>query len=136
MSTHSGSGPSQPVLVPPLDAAADWTSGRLLGLVPASDTRLQPSATNTASVSPGRRPRHPSSASSPLVYSVLVEDKQVNVHGGWFLYISFLLLLPLRTSDKATHQRVQPASVRLHIWGGQASFCARRSFTDLRKARF
>lgn len=35
------------------------------------------STTHNASVSPGRRPRRPSSSSSPLVYSILVEDKQV-----------------------------------------------------------
>lgn len=57
-------------------APAGWTSDGPLSS-PAAELCLQPSTTHKASVSPGRRPRRPSSSSSPLVYSILVEDKQV-----------------------------------------------------------
>lgn len=64
------------------DAPAGWTLDSLLsGTVsgPAEGTCLQPSTTIDASVSPGRRLPRTSSTSSPLVYSILVEDKQVNI---------------------------------------------------------
>ncbi|XP_038578603.1 uncharacterized protein LOC119905536 isoform X3 [Micropterus salmoides] len=52
-----------------------WSTDSILSSTVNSS--LQPYTTHNASVSPSRRPRRLSSASSPLVYSILVEDKQI-----------------------------------------------------------
>ncbi|XP_045912858.1 uncharacterized protein LOC123975430 isoform X3 [Micropterus dolomieu] len=52
-----------------------WSTDSILSSTVNSS--LQPYTTHNASVSPARRPRRLSSASSPLVYSILVEDKQI-----------------------------------------------------------
>lgn len=56
---------------------AGWSTDSILSSTVNSS--LQPYTTHNASVSPSRRPRRLSSASSPLVYSILVEDKQVDL---------------------------------------------------------
>ncbi|XP_054627403.1 uncharacterized protein LOC129178763 isoform X2 [Dunckerocampus dactyliophorus] len=56
-----------------------WSSDGLLSstlITTATDTSAQPVMTHDASMTPGRRTRRRSSFSSPVVYSVLVEDKQ------------------------------------------------------------
>lgn len=81
----SGAGPEplvEGLTCPTPPASPGWTPDSLL-----SSTVLLSSTTHNASVSPGRRPRHTSSSSSPLVYSILVEDKQVS--GRFFILIYF-----------------------------------------------
>lgn len=65
------------ILLSPCAGSAGWSADSILSSTvnsSAADITLQPATTHNASASPGRRPRR---TSSPLVYSILVEDKQV-----------------------------------------------------------
>lgn len=82
--------------------SAGWSSDSFLSStinVSAADTTLKPSTTHNASVSPGRRSRHSSSSSSPLVYSILVEDKQVTQVTDYLQIVSSARQLNVRSNS-------------------------------------